>query len=126
MRDLRQRNVPILFVLSGNDPGLDEIAEYFGAQGRQLRRQSNVMFRLLEGADHTLSAHWARDTLLGLIAVFLHQRCNMAIDASDAAAPASIAVRVAPPRFDAAFVRPIAPASVAPRPVAFDSGGSAA
>ena len=65
VRDLHQRNVPILFVLSGNDPGLVEIAEYFGAQGRQFRRQSNVMFRMLEGADHTLSAHWAREALLG-------------------------------------------------------------
>jgi alpha-beta hydrolase superfamily lysophospholipase len=126
MRDLQQRNVPILFVLSGNDPGLDEIAEYFGAQGRQFRRQRNVMFRLLEGADHTLSAHWARDSLLGMIAMFLRQRCHMAIDAGEVAAPASRSARVTPQRLDAAFVRPIAPASLAAGPIAIDTGGSAA
>ncbi len=126
MRELRHRNVPILFVLSGNDPGLDEIAEYFGAQGRQFRRQPNVMFRMLEGADHTLSAHWARDSLLGLIAMFLRQRCNMAIDAGEAPTPASTSARATPLRLDAAFVRPIAPGSMAPGPMAIDTGGSAA
>jgi alpha-beta hydrolase superfamily lysophospholipase len=74
VRGLRQRGVPILFMLSGNDPGLDEIAEYFGAQGREFRRQPNVTFHLLEGADHTLSTHWARRTAIGLIGDFLHQQ----------------------------------------------------
>lgn len=87
VRDLQQRNVPILFVLSGNDPGLVEIGVYFGGQGRQFRRQSNVMFRLLEGADHTLSAQWARETLLSLVATFLRQRCSLIIDPADAATP---------------------------------------
>ena len=73
VRGLRQRGVPILFMLSGNDPGLDEIAEYFGAQGREFRRQPNVTFHLLEGADHTLSTHWARRMAIGLIGDFLHQ-----------------------------------------------------
>ena len=80
VRGLRHRQVPILFLLSGNDPGLDEISEYFGAQGRQFRRQPNVMFRMLEGADHTLSAHWAREALLGHVATFLRQRCSLVID----------------------------------------------
>jgi hypothetical protein len=84
------------------------------------------MFRLLEGADHTLSAHWARDSLLGMIAMFLRQRCHMAIDAGEVAAPASRSARVTPQRLDAAFVRPIAPASLAAGPIAIDTGGSAA
>ncbi|HUB47523.1 MAG TPA: hypothetical protein VMB73_21285 [Acetobacteraceae bacterium] len=113
IRCLRQRRVPILFVLSGNDPGLDEIAEYFGTQGRQFRRQPNVMFRMLEGADHTLSAHWAREALLGYIADFLRQRCSLAIEAA-ALEPAPL--RAGPSRLDAAFVSP----------VAIDSRGSAA
>lgn len=73
VRSLRDRDLPILFVLSGNDPGLDEIAEYFGARGRQFRRLPNVTFRVLEGADHTLSAHWARQALLRMLADFLQQ-----------------------------------------------------
>lgn len=71
IRALRDRSTPILFVLSGNDPGLDEIAEYFGARGRHFRRLPNVTFRVLEGADHTLSAHWARQALLRMLADFL-------------------------------------------------------
>ena len=115
-----------LFVLSGNDPGLDEIAEYFGAQGRRLRRQPNVMFRMLDGADHTLSAHWFRDTLLGLIALFLRERCNIAIDTGEAKLLASIPIRVMSPRLEAALIRPIAPASLARGSVAIDTSGSAA
>ena len=78
VRDLVKRSVPILFVLSGNDPGLDEIGEYFGAQGRQFRRLPNVSFHMLEGADHTLSSHWARQALLRHIAEYLHTRFGVA------------------------------------------------
>ena len=116
IRALRQRHMPILFVLSGNDPGLDEIAEYFGAQGRQFRRQSNVMFRMLEGADHTLSARWAREALLRLIATFLRQRCSLAVEAAEQCAESTPARAAPPPCRDAAFVGP----------VAIDSPGSAA
>jgi pimeloyl-ACP methyl ester carboxylesterase len=105
VRSLRQRHVPILFLLSGNDPGLDEISEYFGAQGRQFRRQPNVMFRMLEGTDHTLSAHWAREALLGHIATFLRQRCSLVIDRGE---PVPAPARAMPPRRDAAFVSPVA------------------
>ena len=116
VRDLHHRNVPILFVLSGNDPGLVEIAEYFGVQGRRFSRQSNVMFRLVQGADHTLSAHWAREALLDMIATFLRQRCSLIIDAGETVAvpPA----RVAPPRMEAAMVCSIAPGCMKPASVA--------
>jgi alpha-beta hydrolase superfamily lysophospholipase len=124
MHDLRQRNLPILFLLSSNDPGLVEIGEYFGANGRQFRRQSNVMFRLLDGADHTLGAHWMRQTLLGLVATFLRQRCGLIIDATDVAPPP--AVRVTPSRQDAVVVRSLMPGPMAPAPVAIDTPGSAA
>jgi alpha-beta hydrolase superfamily lysophospholipase len=95
---LRQRGVPILFMLSGNDPGLDEVAEYFGARGRQLRRHPNVTFHLLEGADHTLSTHWARQAALELMGAFLSQHWGLPIKArapeatprsADAQAPAT-------------------------------------
>lgn len=121
MRGLQQRNVPILFVLSGNDPGLDEIAEYFGSQGRQLRRQSNVMFRVLDGADHTLSAQRARDSLRCLVAAFLRQRCRLAIDSDETATSAPMLARMPSPGLDAAFVGPIAH-----RPLAIDTSSGAA
>lgn len=124
IRELRQRRMPILFVLSGNDPGLDEIAEYFGAQGRQFRRQPNVMFRMLSGADHTLSAHWARQALQRLVAAFLRERCHLAIGAGEATPPAP--ARLTPSRLGAALVAPVARASITPGAVVIDSTGGAA
>jgi hypothetical protein len=79
LTELVQRSVPILYVLSGNDPGLDEISEYFGLRGWRLRRNHSVMFRTLRGADHTLSAHWARHRLRQAIAIYLRQRFGVAI-----------------------------------------------
>jgi hypothetical protein len=84
VRELTRRAVPILFVLSGNDPGLDEIGEYFGAQGRHFRRLPNVTFDLLEGADHTLSSHWARQALMQRIAQYLHREFEIPVPLAEA------------------------------------------
>jgi hypothetical protein len=109
MDDLRQRQVPVLYVLSGNDPGLDEIADYFGNNGRKLRWQRNFVFHVLEGADHTLSAHWAREALLSLITGFLHDRCGVALQAGKPIQPA-----------------PAPPGSRFAEPIPVDTFGSAA
>src|ERR1700733_1400580 len=61
---LGNRRLPILYVLGCNDPGLEELAEYFGRDGWRLRRQPNVTFRILLGADHTLGARAMRATLI--------------------------------------------------------------
>ena len=85
--ELARRSVEILYVLSGNDPGLDEISEYFGLRGWRLRRYPKVMFRKMAGADHTLSAHWARQRLWQTIGSYLRQRFGVAIrtEAAEAA-----------------------------------------
>jgi alpha-beta hydrolase superfamily lysophospholipase len=76
--ELARRSVEMLYLLSGNDPGLDEISEYFGMRGWLLRRNPKVIFRTLTGADHTLSAHWARQRLQQMIAAYLRQRFDVA------------------------------------------------
>jgi hypothetical protein len=101
MRELKQRQVPILYVLSGNDPGREEIAEYFGSQGHKLRRQDNVMFRVLDGADHTLSARWAREALFELMACFLRQRCGLPVQADKPTEP--LPPRIVSTELDVAF-----------------------
>lgn len=73
LSELSQRSVRILYVLSGNDPGLDEISEYFGVGGWRLRRKPNVTFLTVNRADHTFSAHWARERLRQAIQPFLRQ-----------------------------------------------------
>jgi alpha/beta superfamily hydrolase len=70
-RDLERRGVPVLYVLSFNDPGLDELEEHFGASGTRLRRFGNVRLHLLHNADHTLMHLRARDELFVLIQALL-------------------------------------------------------
>jgi dienelactone hydrolase len=79
LRELAARSVQILYILSGNDPGLDEIAEYFGMRGWRLRHNSHIMFQTIDGADHTLSAQWARDALRRNVAIYLRRRFGVAI-----------------------------------------------
>ena len=79
---LTARSVEILYVLSGNDPGLDEVAEYFGLRGRRLSAHTNLTLHVLERADHTLSAHWARKQLQHSIAWYMHQRFRVRINGS--------------------------------------------
>jgi pimeloyl-ACP methyl ester carboxylesterase len=73
LRELSARSVRILYVLSGNDPGLDEVSQYFGIDGWRLRRQRNVSFHTIPKADHTLSTHWSREQLMQLITPYLQQ-----------------------------------------------------
>jgi hypothetical protein len=73
VRELAARPVPILYALSGNDPGLDEVAEYFGLHGRGLRRYGNLTFEVIEQADHTLSANWSRNRLQQSIGLYLQR-----------------------------------------------------
>jgi hypothetical protein len=67
MQTLGQRGVPVLYVLGCNDPGVEELAEYFGHDGWRLRKQPNVTLRLLAGADHTLGAAPVRAELIAQI-----------------------------------------------------------
>jgi pimeloyl-ACP methyl ester carboxylesterase len=95
--ELSARRVQILHVLSGNDPGLDEIAEYFGFRGWRLRRDPMVMFHRLNGADHTLGARWARLRLEKAVALYLRQRYGVELavaapeaDGSEAGSSAAV------------------------------------
>jgi alpha-beta hydrolase superfamily lysophospholipase len=67
MQTLNDRGLPVLYVLGCNDPGVEELAEYFGRGGWRLRQQPNVAIRMLEGADHTLGTHKLRVALIELI-----------------------------------------------------------
>ncbi len=70
-RDLARRKVPVAYALSFNDPGLDELEEYFGVGGAGLRRLGNVGVHRLENADHTLTHRQAREELFAIITELL-------------------------------------------------------
>lgn len=72
MRALGVRNVRILYALSCNDPGVAELAEYFGRNGWRLRRQPNVTYHVLQDADHTLEARPLRAALIAMIRGWCH------------------------------------------------------
>jgi hypothetical protein len=61
---LGDRGLPVLYVLGCNDPGVEELAEYFGRDGWRLSRRPNVTMRVLQGADHTLGSHELRAVLI--------------------------------------------------------------
>lgn len=67
---LCDHGVPILYILGPNDPAVEELAEYFGGNGRRLRRQPNVMICMLQRSDHTLSAQAVRASLIEHIRVW--------------------------------------------------------
>ncbi|HUB16212.1 MAG TPA: alpha/beta hydrolase [Acetobacteraceae bacterium] len=68
---LGERGVPILYMLGYNDPGIEELAEYFGQGGWRLRGQRRVTMCLLEDADHTLGAAAVRGVLLRQIRLWV-------------------------------------------------------
>ncbi len=72
IQSLGERGLPMLYVLGCNDPGVEELAEYFGHDGWRLRCQPNVTIRMLDGADHTLGTYKLRAALIGIIRDWCH------------------------------------------------------
>ncbi len=67
--DLAGRGTRVALLYSDNDPGLRELAQYYGARGRGLRLPG-VAVSVIPGADHNLTsaraADWLLDQLIGL------------------------------------------------------------
>lgn len=96
VRTLGVRGVPMLYVLGCNDPGVEELAEYFGRDGWRLRRQPNVTYRVLQDADHTLGAWPVRAALIATIRDWCRSVWGGAGTAEAAAArPEAIQIAVA-------------------------------
>lgn len=87
MQRLAARDVRILYVLGHNDPGVEELAEYFGPDGWRLRRLPNVCFRLLEDADHTLGVYQVRAKLIEDLRAWYQQNWPPSMQAPAVQAP---------------------------------------
>ena len=68
---LSDRGVQTLLVYSAQDGGLDELDAHLGSGGKKLEGRENVKIQILEGADHTLTARWARERFAQLLETFL-------------------------------------------------------
>ena len=67
-RALTKRGTRILLVYSAEDGGLDELAHYMGAGGKQAAKMPGVSISILDGADHNLTPHWSRIRFFELVA----------------------------------------------------------
>jgi pimeloyl-ACP methyl ester carboxylesterase len=64
------------FWYSEDDPGLSELEEYFGKDGRQLASLPNVKIETLPGADHSLNSYAARMQFIAMVEAFLREGFN--------------------------------------------------
>jgi len=55
-RQFQERGTDVLLVYSAEDGGLDEIALHGGRNARKIRKLPNVQFRIIDGADHNITA----------------------------------------------------------------------
>ena len=69
--ELAARGAEILLLYSASDGGLDELETYFGRDGRRLQRLKQIHLEILEGADHTFTARWARERFTARIEAHL-------------------------------------------------------
>lgn len=76
MAALQRRGVPALIVFSEEDPGLEELASYFGPDYRRLTPYRNAKLVFLPEADHNLTPGPAREALLRETAALLRQMAD--------------------------------------------------
>jgi hypothetical protein len=74
MLDLERKGVPTSLVYGPLDPGRDELEIHFGPDGRQLNKLKNVTVEILQGVDHALFSHTARNAVMAHFEEFLRER----------------------------------------------------
>jgi alpha/beta superfamily hydrolase len=68
---LSDRGVETLLVYSDQDSGIDEMELHLGRAAKKLHGRRNVRIEIIQGADHTLTARWARERFAHLLDRFL-------------------------------------------------------
>lgn len=63
--------IDLLFVFSSSDPGLSLLKEQGGRTVERLSRQDALRISMIDGADHTFTAHWTRDQLIMVLMAHL-------------------------------------------------------
>jgi pimeloyl-ACP methyl ester carboxylesterase len=74
---LRHRNTGVELVYSADDGGLDELATYFGADGRALSNYPNASISMIANADHNITPKPARERLTALLISFARARSQI-------------------------------------------------
>jgi pimeloyl-ACP methyl ester carboxylesterase len=71
MRQLETRKVETRLIYGAIDAGLDELAVWFGAGGRRLRKARHVQVVVMEKVDHALFSHMARERVMAYTEAYL-------------------------------------------------------
>jgi hypothetical protein len=61
----------MFFVFSASDPGHTMLREQGGRVVGKLARKDKLRIAIVQGADHTFTAHWNRDQLIALLMAHL-------------------------------------------------------
>lgn len=73
VRKLSEQGIEIRFWYSTDDPGLSELREFFGANGRLLAAMPHVKVELIEDADHSLNSYRARMQFISMFEAYLRE-----------------------------------------------------
>jgi alpha-beta hydrolase superfamily lysophospholipase len=77
LRVARQRT-DMYFVFSASDPGYSMLCEQGGRIVGSLARREQLRISIVQGADHTFTAHWNRDQLVTLLMAHLERHAARA------------------------------------------------
>jgi dienelactone hydrolase len=73
LRRVAQQNTAMFFVFSEDDPGFHLLREQGGSLVHRLTRRGAIDVKIVEGADHTFTQHWARERLASLLTDVFHR-----------------------------------------------------
>jgi predicted alpha/beta hydrolase len=73
LRRITRQGTNIYFVFSASDPGHAMLREQGGRIVDKLRRAGQLRISIVDGADHTFTAHWNRDQLIALLMAHLQR-----------------------------------------------------
>lgn len=67
LQQATQAGTQLQFIFAAKDPGLQLLREQGGAAVQRLQLRHQLHIEIIEAADHTFTAHWARERLIGLL-----------------------------------------------------------
>ncbi len=76
-RALAERGVRMRIIFGASDPGIEEFEIYFGKGFQRLKRFSTVEVSIESTIDHALFLYPARERILRLVDVFLHEHVSL-------------------------------------------------
>jgi predicted alpha/beta hydrolase len=77
LRRITRQGTRIYFVFSASDPGHAMLREQGGRIVDKLRRSGQLRISIVDGADHTFTAHWNRDQLIALLMAHLERNATV-------------------------------------------------